>query len=461
MHSSPRARLPILWFVSVRIPSLTPAQQAEAIVNANYERLKTDILRAVAGKLRAEGVGTMARADLEEAYNLGWHHLCQWIIREKPVTSLEGLLFRMTHRRALDIYRQRHERLYVDTEVAEQGVDGALEERVDDTRTIANLLRLLRNRLNDNERRGVALCLVHGYTRPEAGEMLGIDRAAFERVMDSATKKLGLIAATIRSRGCGPGEWSRLMQRYAMGMLEDDHPDYERAANHIEGAQPCGACLRYVRSLQGLAGILPPLGLPFAPLGAHEPGIVAHLAQRLFGSGHSATASTASTSVSAGAGTATVAGGGSAATTGLLSAGAMKTAAIAGIAAIGALSTAVVVTHRHPPKTTRSAHTAALTSGEERLLAPISASISAEQRSGRHTSTASGQSSDRRAGARTTESEFAGFEGGPRKPSPNAQVAVPASVHREPTTATAASTAEGSPSTGEFGFERAQRKRAG
>jgi len=445
--------------MSVRIASLTPARQAEAVVDANYERFKTDILGSVTGKLRAEGVGAMPRADLEEAYNLGWHHLCQWIIREKPVTSLEGLLFRMTHRRALDIYRQRHERLYVDADVAERGVDGALEERVDDTRTIASLLRLVRDRLNDNERRGLALCVVHGYTRPEAGEMLGMDRVAFERVMDSASKKLGLIGATIRSRGCSPGEWSRLMHRYATGLLEEDHPDYERAANHIAGAQPCGACLRYVRGLQGLAGVLPPVGLPFSPLGSHEPGILAHLLQRLFGSGHSG-GSAAAASASAGAGTATIAGGGSTAATGLLSAGAMKTAAIAGIAAVGALGTAVVVTRRHhPPKTTRSAQTSTVTSSEERLLAPISDSMSTEDQA-HHATSASRQSPAARAPVRSTESEFAGFESRSPAPGPKAQVARPASLRRQATEASA-STAEQSPSSGDFGFEKPSSKPAG
>src|SRR5450759_6030926 len=104
--------------------------------------------------------------------------------------------------------------------------------------------------------------------------MLGIEQAAFQRIMDGATKKLAGVVAGIDARGCGGEEWARLLRSYALGLLSTTDRDYVRAVEHID---ECETCKRYVIGLQGLAAVMPPVGLPFMPLMGHEQAILAHL----------------------------------------------------------------------------------------------------------------------------------------------------------------------------------------
>ncbi|MGA2163250.1 MAG: sigma-70 family RNA polymerase sigma factor, partial [Solirubrobacteraceae bacterium] len=221
--------------MSVRLPSRTLEQEADEVASANYEALKEEILRVVAGTLRSQGITTMIPQDLEVAYNEGWQGVTQHIIRGGPVTSLEGLLYRMTLRRAIDVYRARQERRRVDMDLDQQGVEADLAEQTDEREKLARVLARAKERLNEKERRAVTLCVLHGYKRPEAADLLGVDRVVFERTMDGAMRKLSGIVAGIQARGCGGDEWSRLMRAYALGLLAEDEPDYQRAHEHVEG----------------------------------------------------------------------------------------------------------------------------------------------------------------------------------------------------------------------------------
>lgn len=169
-----------------------------------------------------------------------------------------GLLYRITLRRAIDIYRNPQERRRVEADLEHQGVEVDFAQQLDDQEKLRRLLQRLKERLNEKERRAVTLCLLHGYRRPEAADMLGVDRAAFERVMDGATKKMATIVASIDARGCGGDEWARLIRSYALGVLAPKSADYDRARAHIEGEHACDTCSRYVRGLRGLAAALPP-----------------------------------------------------------------------------------------------------------------------------------------------------------------------------------------------------------
>jgi RNA polymerase sigma factor (sigma-70 family) len=322
--------------VNVRVPLRTPKQEAEEVARGNYEHLKDEILRAVAGRLRSQGITTMIHQDLEVAYNEGWQGVTQHIIQGRPVTSLDGLLYRMTHRRAIDIYRARQERRRVDIDLEQHGIEVDLAEQVDDQEKLTRLLGRLQERLNDKERRAVTLCVLHGYKRPEAADLLGIERVVFERIMDGATKKMSGIVASIEARGCGGDEWSRLMRAFALGLLSEEETDYRRALEHVEGPRACEACGRYIRGLRGLAAVLPPL----LPAGGHETGVLAYL-YRVFGGGHAATGgSSIALQGSTATGTAvagpTTAGGLSS----LLGGGAVKAATTvgAGIAAAGSIA---------------------------------------------------------------------------------------------------------------------------
>jgi len=227
----------------------TPDEQAEQLANKHYEALKERTLDSAATRLRSEGILTMNRADLEDAYQQGWQGVCQHVRAGKPVSSLAGLLFVAVHRRAVDIYRQKHERRRVDFGLDEQVVEVDLAEELDDQIRLEHLMHRLRERLNENERRAIALCLLHGYKRAEAADLLGVDRIVFERIMDGATKKLGGIVTSLQARGCGGDEWSRALHAFARGDLPEDGHDYWRVRHHLE-RDKCEACSRYVRGLQ-------------------------------------------------------------------------------------------------------------------------------------------------------------------------------------------------------------------
>jgi len=269
--------------MSVRIVrGQTPQQQADALANANLKQLEAVVVNAVQGKLHAHKMW-LDKSDLEAAYNLGWHGVCQHIISQgEEVTNLTGFLIDITYKRAFDIYRQRHEGQHADADLATHSANGDVVDQVDDQLKIQELIARMKRRLNENERKAVTLCLLHGFRRREAADMLCIEQASFQRIMDSATKKLGGIVAEIDARGCGEDEWARLLRNYALGLLSETDRDYARAMEHL---QECGACDRYVMGLKGLAAVMPPVGLPFMPILGHEKAILAHL-YRMFGGGH-------------------------------------------------------------------------------------------------------------------------------------------------------------------------------
>ena len=448
--------------MSVRVlRSLPPEQEARDVANANYEVLKEEVLHSVAGKLRAEGITTVNRADLEDAYQQGWYGVCQHIIQGRPVTSLAGLLYRMVHRRALDIYRQKHERRRADVDLEQHAVDIDLAEQLDDQLKLNRLLRRLKDRLNDNERQAVTLCVLHGYKRPEAADKLGIDRVVFERIMDGATKKMSGIVASIEARGCGGEEWSRALRTYALGDLPEDEREYKRIRDHVEGEDPCVSCRRYVRGLQGLAAVFPPL-LPAGLLGGHEAGILPHL-QRLFAPGHGAATMGATTAQT----TATVAGtaavGSTAASGGglgsVLSGGAVKAAVVvAGIAAAGTISVHATFSHHlssrapDPAQLTASPITHSSTPAEDEASAAATHLTGSDQSADETTSRSSQAAPVQRSSQ--AAAEF-GFEGS-HSSAPQPSAPQPSAPHPIASAATASAprpTRE--ESSARFGFEDA------
>jgi DNA-directed RNA polymerase specialized sigma24 family protein len=341
--------------VTVRLKGRTREQEAQEIVNANLKPMMEEILRNVGGRMRAAGK-PLNRQDLEIAYNEGWHALTEHVIKGRPLTSLDGLLFTMVHRRAIDVYRAKHDGRRVEMDLEAQPVDAEIVEQIDDQEMLTRLLGRLKDRLNDKERRGVTLCVLHGYTRPEAADLLGIDRVKFERIMDGASKKMSGIVASLEARGCGGDEWSRMMRAYALGVLSEDEPDYQRALAHIEEPNRCEACYRYVRGLRGMAAVLPPLLPPGLLNAPHDiTGVFSHLARWLGGGGHATAAQAGAAGVAgASAGGGTAVGVAASGTKALLLAGAAAALSIAG-------ATAVVITkHIGRSSSHHSAHTAQL-----------------------------------------------------------------------------------------------------
>jgi RNA polymerase sigma factor (sigma-70 family) len=329
--------------MTVRLKHRSLRDEAEEVVNANLKPMMEEILRNVGSKMRASGK-PLNRQDLEVAYNEGWQGVTEHIIQGRPVTSLAGLLFTMVHRRAIDIYRAKQEGRRVEIDLEAQPVDAEIAEQIDDQEMLTRLLDRLKDRLNDKERRAVTLCALHGYKRPEAADLLGIDRVVFERIMDSASKKMAGIVASLEARGCGGEEWSRMMRAYALGLLTEDEPDYQRALAHVDGPDRCEACRRYVRGLRGLAAVLPPL-LPPGLLDGHDAASVLQHLVRWLGGGHATAAvqGAGAAGAGAGAGAAGVSAGGGTAV-GVAVGGGTKALLIGAAALSLAGATAVVVT---------------------------------------------------------------------------------------------------------------------
>jgi DNA-directed RNA polymerase specialized sigma24 family protein len=341
-----------------RVFSMSPRREAETLADANYEVLKEVVLRSVRSRLLASGV-RLDWLDLEEAYNQAWHGVCQVIVEGRRVENLPGLLVDISGKRAIDIYRQRNEAMFADADVEARVVECDLAERVDDRQKIDRLLERLRDRLSDVQRNAVALCLLHGYTRPEAARILDIEPAAFEKVMDRTTKKISGMIAAMDGRGCGDDEWARALRLFALGMTNEDSPDYGRVASHV---RECASCERYVLALRGLAAVLPPLGLPLVPRGYSVGDLLACLHRLFARHGTVSAASAQSSSMAAAAGStgtgSTVAGGGGG--WALVSSGTAKLAAVAGAATVGVLSVHTFAIHRsvHHSRTTVSQSTA-------------------------------------------------------------------------------------------------------
>lgn len=428
---------------------LSPEQRAERTANENYRDLQAEVIGTVRHKLASRGM-RLDDSDLEEAYCQAWHGVCETIKRGGDVSNLTGMLVEITWRRTIDIYRELRPGQRVDLELDEHSVSLDVDAQLDDQIKLKRFLKRVRGRLNPRECEAVSLCVIHGYTRPEAAELLGLERAQIEKLMDGATKKIGSIVASINARGCGEEEWARLIKSYALGLLAEDDRDHPRAAAHVA---ECEACQRYVNGLRGLTAILPPVALPFGPaaVAAHNGSILTQL-EHLFRHGHGSTA--------AGAGAAGGVGGGGLA--GSLGAGTLVKGAVviaAGAAAVGLAIHASRAHHQvQPPAPAAKAQHQLPTITPEvspgltfngtaavHLAAPHPGSGKPRHPAHRHA-----RPLDRRAvdlGARTptrTSSEF-GFEN-----SPSSSSTAPVTVARS----VASESASSARVNREFGFER-------
>ena len=344
--------------------SRTLRQRAEWTAQAHYRSLEKEVVGVVGRRLSARNM-RLDSSDLEEAYCLAWHGVYEEIRRGTEIANLTGMLVEITWRRAVDAYRDLQTGQHADVDIDAHGVEVDLDEQLDDQQKLQRFIKRLKRRLSRQECQAVSLCLIHGYSRPEARELLGIeDEERMQKLMDRAMRKIGRIVAGIDARGCGGDEWACMLRAYALGLLGEDERDHRRAREHID---ECGSCRRYVMGLRGLVAIVPPVGLPLMPVGGHETSILAHLG-RLFG-GHSSASATASSGLQ---GTATAGGAGAAgAGAGAIgSLGGAKVAAVLVVAAVaGAAAIHVSDTHHHPAA--RHGHVA--------RVGPASASLPARE----------------------------------------------------------------------------------
>jgi DNA-directed RNA polymerase specialized sigma24 family protein len=236
---------------------------AEQALARDYELLRGHVVAALRSKLSAQRVH-VDEGDLDEVYNQAWHALYMQLAGGAEIESRAGFLVTVGYRRAIDELRRLHpDRYDAGADTAAIGVDVDLASRLDDTTRMRHLIEGLRERLDAREQRAAALCLIHGYTRPEAATALGLSGRRMEKVMDGVTRKLAQLTGEIADDWCRSR--ASLIAAYALGVLEDGGERHEAAVEHL---RDCSACRRSVNQRRGLAAVLPPIGLPLVLGGA-------------------------------------------------------------------------------------------------------------------------------------------------------------------------------------------------
>ena len=314
--------------------SRTPDGRFERVISEHYEAIKGEVLATVRGKLAVDNL-LPDPLDLDAAYNAAWHALYEQCRDEvDAISNLGGWLATITHRRAIDDVRRARRKylapVAVEESISDLGYEHDVDAEIADRQRFHQWLMSVRLRLNARERQAVSLCVLHAHSRREASEMMGIDIKRLDKVMVDANKKLGGLLDAINR-----GDWCReqrsLIKAFALGLHEEGSERQKLAAAHV---MACPACSAYVRSMRGLAAVVPAPTLIAS--GAGVGGGIAGALSSLFGSG------SGSTVAAGGAGTA--AGGGGAA---LLSGIGAKTAALC-VSAMCAVGGAAIIVESAP-----------------------------------------------------------------------------------------------------------------
>jgi DNA-directed RNA polymerase specialized sigma24 family protein len=239
-----------------------------------YEARRGKLLGVVRGRLRSSGVSLDA-SDLEACYAQALHGLHTEVLAGREIANPPGWLVFITFRRAIDEHRSRH-RSYPTEGVGEAdglegsrgaGVgEGTLEHdfagALDDRIRLRQLFEGLRGRLSTREQEAAALCYLQGFSRSEAAARMEISESRMRKLMEGpgagrpgVAGKVGELVEAIRG-GSWCEEQGSLMRGYAFGILDPEGERYRLALAH---QRECPACRAYIRSLRGLAVVLPPV----------------------------------------------------------------------------------------------------------------------------------------------------------------------------------------------------------
>ncbi|MFT4049465.1 MAG: sigma-70 family RNA polymerase sigma factor, partial [Solirubrobacterales bacterium] len=243
--------------MSEQVVGIAGRVDADAVIGAEYEAFKTDVVRSVAGKLSASKI-RFADLDMDGFYNQAWYGLYTKLQDGQVVENRKGLLVQMTYRRAIDEYRTLHPDRQADPVVLETlGSENPIEETLDQQREFKQFVEGMRSSLSQRELQAATLCYVYGMTRPEAAEQVGVRPKRMEKIMDEVSRKMRPVLASIKE-----GNWCEdravLINQYALGALEPGSADYHEAVEHLEG---CSGCRRHVLGTRGLAAVTIPSGL--------------------------------------------------------------------------------------------------------------------------------------------------------------------------------------------------------
>jgi DNA-directed RNA polymerase specialized sigma24 family protein len=233
--------------------------RADEVLAAEYDDSKAEVLRTVSAKL---GGTPPSGVDLEAAYNEAWHALYLRLEEGEEVTNRKGFLVTVAYRRALSEHRAVRLEHAANGDLAEIAVEPDIEAHLDAEIQLRHLRQGLRAELDERELQAATLCLLHGYSRPEAARRLGIAPRRMEKLMDRATRRINAVIGVVR-----PGElcesFDSMVRAFAVGMLDEDGERYRLARDHLAD---CPACRRKVLVLRGLGSITPPLPALFGIL---------------------------------------------------------------------------------------------------------------------------------------------------------------------------------------------------
>lgn len=248
--------------------------RAERLLRDEFESSRNVVLANVRKRLRGSGI-PIDQLDLEACYAQAWQGLYTALLDGEEVSNPAGWLTVVTFRRAVDEHRAKDAMSWafdLDTP-SSRGVvsrEPEVAQTLDDRRQLRELIEGLRARLSEREREAAALCYLQGLTRAEAAQQMGVAERTLQRLMEGRGRgrpgvagKLAALAKTI-SEGRFCDEQTSLMRAYAFGALRAGGERHRLARAHVE---QCTACRAYVRSLRGLASVLPPTLLP-GPLAA-------------------------------------------------------------------------------------------------------------------------------------------------------------------------------------------------
>jgi DNA-directed RNA polymerase specialized sigma24 family protein len=241
--------------------------RAERLLRDEFHGLRGRVLANVRGRLSASGV-RLDPADLDACYAQAWQGLYAALLDDQEISNPAGWLVVATHRRAIEEHRARM-RFRPEAEPASTS-ERDLAAELDDRIRLRQLFEGLRGRLSARECEAAVLCYLQGLTRREAALRMGVSERRMRKLMEGpgaglpgVAAKVGALVETIRGgRWCE--EQGSLMRGLAYGMLDPEGERYRLALVH---RSECPACRAYVRSLRGLAAVVPPVLSP-AGLGA-------------------------------------------------------------------------------------------------------------------------------------------------------------------------------------------------
>jgi len=240
------------------------ARKAKRRVQNEYEPLKAETLRSLSSKLRARGI-SLPDGDLEEYYNQAWHALYVQAASGAEIASTGGFIVQVAFRRAIDDLRRTRPGERADLPLEHvAAVEHDVVERLEDQRRLREFVEALREELGERERVAASLCYIHGYSRPEAAQLMGIGERRMQKVMDAVSKAIGRITREIQA-GERCESRASVNKAYALGLLDPAGERYAAARAHLD---ECPRCRADVLGLRGLAIAAPPPLLPLAVAGA-------------------------------------------------------------------------------------------------------------------------------------------------------------------------------------------------